>query len=392
MSVTMKVRVLSATSILLGLGSLAAGQQPNVDVTAKAPSVRCLSFSPDGKSLAVVYRETNSLVAWDVATRQQKFAVHESKGISALAYAPLGTSLAIGTENGIRFLDSESGGLRHELNDQLVPIRSVAFTPDGRQLVVAGNDRTLKLWNLASSEVQHTFAGYKGNVVTVAVSPNGKWLGTASGRDDVLRMWDLEDLDQAPRTAGNEDLNARHVAFSPDSKYLLIPKYAIINVISGEVLLRFTHFWDASYGAFSADGKWIALVTQYKPIYLLAFQPTADVDQKQRIGALILQLQADDYTQREAASKELEGLGMAPLEQLRAGLNATSAEVRVRSRRLIERLQNAEFAAKLAGHEADPCVVAFSPDSKLLASGDWQGIVKLWSVADAKEIATLNAN
>jgi WD40 repeat protein len=39
-----------------------------------------------------------------------------------------------------------------------------------------------------------------------------------------------------------------------------------------------------------------------------------------------------------------------------------------------------------------PHWVAFSPDSKLLASGDWDGVVKLWNVAEAKEFATLAPN
>jgi WD40 repeat protein len=32
------------------------------------------------------------------------------------------------------------------------------------------------------------------------------------------------------------------------------------------------------------------------------------------------------------------------------------------------------------------------PDSKTLAGGDWDGIVKLWDVAEAKEIATVEPN
>ena len=44
---------------------------------------------------------------------------------------------------------------------------------------------------------------------------------------------------------------------------------------------------------------------------------------------------------------------------------------------------------KLAGHESQPTWVAFSPDGQLLASGDSRGIVKLWNVAQAKEVATL---
>ena len=75
-----------------------------------------------------------------------------------------------------------------------------------------------------------------------------------------------------------------------------------------------------------------------------------------------------------------------------ANLESPSAEVRIRCRSLIDRLANADFGVKLVGHAMQTHWVTFSPDSKTLASGDWDGVVKLWNVAEAKEIATLEPN
>jgi WD40 repeat protein len=46
----------------------------------------------------------------------------------------------------------------------------------------------------------------------------------------------------------------------------------------------------------------------------------------------------------------------------------------------------------LTGHMNQVAAVAFSPDGKTLASGDWSGEVKLWSVLTLQEVATLDAN
>ncbi|HEV2973207.1 MAG TPA: hypothetical protein VGY55_24790, partial [Pirellulales bacterium] len=47
-------------------------------------------------------------------------------------------------------------------------------------------------------------------------------------------------------------------------------------------------------------------------------------------------------------------------------------------------------ARQLIGHEAEATWVAFAPDGKLLASGDAQGIVKLWTIPEGKEVLSLN--
>src|SRR5262249_41479185 len=134
---------------------------------------------------------------------------------------------------------------------------------------------------------------------------------------------------------------------------------------------------------------WLALATQYKEVDLIPIGQSPNEDQRRRITALIEQFQDDDYAKREAASKELEPLSAVALPQLRAAQESPSAEVRIRCRRLIQRFQNTEFAVKLAGHESQPTWVAFSPSGQLLASGDSQGIVKIWNVSEAKEVATL---
>ena len=60
-------------------------------------------------------------------------------------------------------------------------IRSIAFTPDGRQLVSASDDKTIRVWDLASGKTVRTIRGesapgHAGKVYAMALSPDGKWL------------------------------------------------------------------------------------------------------------------------------------------------------------------------------------------------------------------------
>jgi WD40 repeat protein len=69
-------------------------------------------------------------------------------------------------------------------------VRSVAFAPDGSQVLSGSDDKTLKLWDVATGMEIQTFTGHSDNVTSVAYSP--VLLMALSGSDDkTLKLWDL---------------------------------------------------------------------------------------------------------------------------------------------------------------------------------------------------------
>ncbi len=63
----------------------------------------------------------------------------------------------------------------------MAKINGIAFTPDGRQLVSASDDKTIRVWDLASGKTVRTIRGESapgdaGKVYAMALSPDGKWL------------------------------------------------------------------------------------------------------------------------------------------------------------------------------------------------------------------------
>jgi WD40 repeat protein len=53
-------------------------------------------------------------------------------------------------------------------------------------------------------------------------------------------------------------------------------------------------------------------------------------------------------------------------------------------------LTDPKSAVVLQGHPDEPQTIAFSPDGKLLASGDKSGTVIVWNVEERSEVARLS--
>lgn len=67
---------------------------------------------------------------------------------------------------------------------------SVAFSPDGTTLASASSDGTVRQWDAKRGKPKSTLTGHTGSVRNVAYSPDGSVLASASEDNSVL-LWDL---------------------------------------------------------------------------------------------------------------------------------------------------------------------------------------------------------
>ena len=229
-----------------------AAQIASVPATAVTTSI---AFSPDGKFLAVGLDAAgvhpaaeNNAELYDVATRNlvRRFEEHEW-GISAVTFSPSGSLLATSSHDGtVRLWDVATGRslatlVDQKLNDTVneyfqriarrkiegmpASIESVAFSPDGKRMAIAGGLMSARgresgigavtLWDVATRQPQSTLPDPDCSVQQVQFSVDGKLLATA-GRDGYVRLWDTATLREMGRFPG-----AAPIAFSPDGKAVI---------------------------------------------------------------------------------------------------------------------------------------------------------------------------
>ncbi|NES45583.1 WD40 repeat domain-containing protein, partial [Moorena sp. SIO2C4] len=95
-------------------------------------------------------------------------------------------------------------------------VLSVAFSPDGQRLATASSDNTARIWDLQGNQIA-VLNGHQDKVSSVAFSPDGKKLATGSF-DNTARIWDNQGNQLAVLTGHQDKVSS--VAFSPDGQRL----------------------------------------------------------------------------------------------------------------------------------------------------------------------------
>jgi WD40 repeat protein len=94
-------------------------------------------------------------------------------------------------DNSLRVWDSETETELQRLNGQPNSFTGVALTPDNQSVITLNwHDTDLYLWHLPSQQLYMTLTGHRRTVTSALVSPNGRYLVSTSD-DRTLIIWEL---------------------------------------------------------------------------------------------------------------------------------------------------------------------------------------------------------
>jgi WD40 repeat protein len=314
--------------------------------------VHSVAFSADGKTLASACPYEVRL--WDVATGKGRRRLEGAS--TAVAFSPAAADL-LATAHPLAVHDLLPAVGTAPMEGNTGEVNCVAFARDGKVVVTGGADGRVRLWNAATGkEIVKQQRGHERAVRSVAFSPDGTVVASASGADQTVRLWGAASGAQLrkialgcttpPHWCGRSD--AASLAFSPDGRAVMT--WSCDGVV---------HLWELATGRgreFPVGERWVSAVALCADGKMLA---SAHPDGGRQIGVTLWDV-------------------------------ATGKETRA-----LHPFDNG------AGHDSHVGALAFSPDGKLLALGlgsarppdprrksQQEDTVALWDAATGQRVRT----
>lgn len=327
--------------------------------------VNALAFSPDATLLAVATDEPEVTI-WDVAraNRVLDLAGRHRDFVRDVAFSADGRQIATASEDGLVIVWSlDAGQPAFPPLEHGVPVRRVAFGPDGR-LATASEDLSARIWRTgdpgAGMFLERSLPHDAGDLWDVAFSPDGSQLVTASS-DGKARIWNLSSGTEVRELVPGEG-QLRRIAFVAEGRRVATAAEAPLGMLNRNALVMLwsvapapaTVARHAKVLGFVRDGRAVATVDRGGGMSLWSLEGRA-LD-----SPGLRELAADGVS--FAATESLIALGRPTGELEVVDLEAKAAPYRFRA-------QSGPFNA-----------LALSSRGRLLAAGADGATTRLWEL------------
>jgi WD40 repeat protein len=294
-------------------------------------------------------------------TERLRLVGHDS-AVNSACFSPDGKTVATASnDRTVRLWNATTGQEIIALYGHENWVRSVGFSADGARVVTAAWDSTARLWDLATRQELASLRGHDGWVNCASFSPDGTRVVTG-GKDHTVRLWDATTAQELIILRGHED-SVNSAGFSPDSSRIV--------TASSDGTAR---VWDVATRqelatlSVGGDGVWSAC---YSPD-----------------GARVVTAAKDGTAQLWDASS---GQTVAVLDGGEGGVRSacfSSDGARIVAAcwngtvRLCDAYSGKQ-SAELRGHEGGVSAACFSPDGAQILTASEDGTARIWDTARA---------
>ena len=308
------------------------------------------------------------------ALRKPSIPAHASKksiiwralSVAVVAGLILGAVLLFRTVYLASVATHPGGGTLLNLDQHTGAVMSVAWSPDGQYLATASEDHTVKVWNAHNGELICTYTGNTDEVYALAWSPQSNLIASGGG-DNTVQIWNALTCSPAGGYATHtEDNPVASIAWSPNGQVIVSGNWnheaQVWNVLNGKVLWTFSIGDVVSSLAWSPHGDQIAVGGWDSSVYILNAHD----------GTQINKVRFDLPVNAVAWSPDGKYLAIGDDDSTVKILNARSGQP----------------IYTYTGHKERVVAVAWSPNGQEIASGSDDKTVQVWNAFTGKVLMT----
>ncbi len=357
-------------------------------------AVREIAFSSDGKLLASAGVDGNVIV-WNVPLGSKLRLLHHQNKVYAVAFGRGSTLVSAGESGTIILWDATSGVERGRVDAQQANILTLAVSPDGTMLAAGYGNGRVELRAIATLKRSRELLPSHTNAVDrVTFSADGKNLAS-TGRDRNVMVWNVKTRKKNDYSLTGYSSEVYGLSFAPSGTILASGSADGTIVLWNLAGSSTDGSKQPERGGLGMEAGFLATTLALAPSDVddVAFSPN---------GRALMVATSTGVKQWDTATFESKPIGKktnALTVAFRAdGELAAAAGCAERGPTLLScKTGEIQFLNPITGQPVrDPIKVhtdwifdlAFSKDGKLLASGSWDGEVRLWDASTLQPLGT----
>ena len=179
--------------------------------------------------------------------------------VYSAAFSPDGKRIVSASwDETVRIWDVQTGKELQKLEGHTKVVSSASFSPDGKRIVSASWDNTVRIWDSKTGKELQKLEGHTEGVNSASFSPDGKRIVSASW-DNTVRIWDSKTGKELQKLEGHSG-GVYSASFIPDGKRIVSASWdktvRIWDAQTGRELQKLEgHAKSVSSASFSPDGN-----------------------------------------------------------------------------------------------------------------------------------------